>query len=94
MTMSDEEYLRLRKGLKAEEGHSPPDDVAVSELLMKLAAWASEPHDVICEGIHCRHERAREAAVEVNNAVAACQRDHEESERRLAEGMKPETGGK
>jgi len=60
---------------------SSPDDVKISEILKKLAEWGSESHDLSCYGIHCRHERAQEALVEINNAVAACQRSHEASPR-------------
>lgn len=54
-----------------------PDDVRVSEVLKKLSEWGSESHDLSCYGIHCRHERAQEAIVEINNAVAECQKTRE-----------------
>lgn len=86
--MNNAEYLAFRKRIQAEEGNSPPDDVAVSEILKTLAAWASEPHDLVCQGLpQCRHERAKQAIVEVNNAVASCQKDHEEAEKQLVEQL-------
>lgn len=81
--MDNEEYLRFRKRIQAEEGPTPPNDVAVSEVLKKLAEWGSEPHDSVCSGIHCRHDLAKEAIVEINNAVAECQSDHEAAEQVL-----------
>jgi len=44
--------------------------VTTQEVLKKLAEWAEEPHDVGCSGIVCRHARAKQAIVEVGNAIA------------------------
>lgn len=87
--MTNEEYLKLRKGIKAEEGRTPPDDVAVSQVIRKLSEWGSEPHNALCNEIRgrCRHERAKESLVEINNAVAACQKEDEETERALQEKL-------
>lgn len=53
----------------------------VPELLAKLSEWATEPHDTVCKDFtdrgfkDCRHQRAKEAAVQVNNAIAEIERD-------------------
>jgi len=45
-----------------------------------LKGWADEPHDVVCEGPHqlhepCRHDRARTALVQIENAMEKVLRD-------------------
>lgn len=57
---------------EAHECATDPDDVAVSEVIRTIAQWASEAHDMVCSGIHCRHHRAKDALVEISNAVAKC----------------------
>ena len=90
--MTNDEYLAMRRRIKSEEGPTPPNDVVMSDLLKKLAERATEPHDFVCEGIHCRHARAAEALVEVNNAIAACQKDNEDVEKALVEQLRMKTG--
>ncbi len=52
---------------------------SVSEVLKTLAEWTQDCGGELCstmasEGRPCRHERARDAIVEVNNAVAEVDR--------------------
>jgi len=58
----------------------------IPRLLEKLAEWGSEPHDSVCEGISlCRHDRAKQALVEVNNALAEMEKDRTRPGRAEAE---------
>jgi hypothetical protein len=56
----------------------PRKEVTLQEALKKLSSWASEPHDIICRGFvqgdRCRHDRAKEAVVEITNAVEECRK--------------------
>ncbi len=45
-------------------------EIRPRDILKKLAEWADAPHGAECAGIVCRHARARQAIVEVGNAIA------------------------
>ena len=59
----------------------------LSEILIYLNRWASDPHDTVCEkgpwerGERCRHQRARDAIIQIENAKDEIYRDSRKASR-------------
>lgn len=73
-----DQMLQARKGHVREiQGPIPGViNATVQELLVKLDQWATDPHNTVCEGLkRCRHERAKEASVQIQNALAEIEWD-------------------